>query len=192
VEKFGQVVAVAFTNQNETTMNEKNKPQELSMDKVNFLSIPPASLNETLQRIRLDNDRSYFLSGKVDTYIYDKDCVFADPFVSFRGRDRFVDNLQNLGSFITNYTAKIIQYNVEVGDSSFTSSNNKNSNQVTIVKTKVMVKLELNLPWKPVLAWPWGVTYQVDPDLITKHEESWDIEPWEGIKQIFRRATVKI
>jgi hypothetical protein len=183
VEKFGQVVAT-FTNQNETTINEKNKPQELSMDKVNFLSIPPASLNETLQRIRLDNDRSYFLSGKVDTYIYDKDCVFADPFVSFQGRDRFVDNLQNLGSFITNYTAKIIQYNVEGGD----------SNPVTIVKTKIMVKLELNLPWKPVLAWPWGVTYQVDPDsyLITKHEESWDIEPWEGIKQIFRRATVKV
>ena len=44
-----------------------------------------------------------------------------------------------------------------------------------------MVKLELNLPWKPVLAWPWGVTYSIDPDtfLITKHEESWDIEPWE-------------
>ena len=46
---------------------------------------------------------------------------------------------------------------------------------------EVMVKLELNLPWKPVLAWPWGVEYSIDPDtfLITKHEESWDIEPWE-------------
>ena len=44
-----------------------------------------------------------------------------------------------------------------------------------------MVKLELNLPWKPVLAWPWGVTYSIDPTtfLITNHKESWDIEPWE-------------
>jgi hypothetical protein len=44
-----------------------------------------------------------------------------------------------------------------------------------------MVKLELNLPWKPILAWPWGVDYSIDPEtfLITKHEESWDIEPWE-------------
>jgi hypothetical protein len=24
-----------------------------------------------------------------------------------------------------------------------------------------MVKLELNLPWKPVLAWPWGVGYEI-------------------------------
>lgn len=49
------------------------------------------------------------------------------------------------------------------------------------VKTRVMVKLELNLPWKPVLAWPWGVTYDIDPVtfLVTKHEEAWDIEPLE-------------
>ena len=44
-----------------------------------------------------------------------------------------------------------------------------------------MVKLRLNLPWKPVLAWPWGVEYIIDPEtfLITNHVESWDIEPWE-------------
>lgn len=50
-----------------------------------------------------------------------------------------------------------------------------------------MVKLELNLPWKPVLAWPWGVTYIIDPDtfLVTKHIESWDIEPWKVSKRSF-------
>ena len=44
-----------------------------------------------------------------------------------------------------------------------------------------MVKLELNLPWKPVLAWPWGVTYTIDPTtyLIVNHKESWDIDAWE-------------
>ena len=57
-----------------------------------------------------------------------------------------------------------------------------------------MVKLELNLPWKPILAWPWGVTYAIDPDTfcIVDHEESWDIEPWEGVKQIFRTPTLKL
>ena len=62
------------------------------------------------------------------------------------------------------------------------------------IVTKLMVKLELNLPWKPILAWPWGVTYLIDEDtnLITKHVESWDIEPWKGVQQIFRRPTVKI
>ena len=99
----------------------------------------------------------------MDKLIYDEDCVFADPFVSFRGRDRFVDNLQNLGSFITKYSANMLDY----------------TQDENTVKTRVMVKLELNLPWKPVLAWPWGVTYDIDPEtfLVTNHEEAWDIEP---------------
>ena len=46
---------------------------------------------------------------------------------------------------------------------------------------QVMVKLELNLPWKPILAWPWGVKYIIDPEtfLVTKHIESWDIGAWD-------------
>ncbi len=72
---------------------------------------PPQSLTETLQRIQLDNERSYFLSGQVDESIYDPDCVFRDPFVSFAGRDRFVTNLANLGSFISKYDARVLEYN---------------------------------------------------------------------------------
>jgi len=133
----------------------------ISLDK------PPASIDETLQRIRADNEREYFLSGRVDELIYDEDCVFADPFVSFRGRDRFVENLKNLGSFITEYSARPLQYEVEEGNGA--------------VETKFMVKLRLNLPWEPVLAWPWGVRCEIDPEtnLVVLHRESWDVEPLE-------------
>lgn len=176
VEKFGQVFGSALNN------NNKSGAAISKNDAIDF-SAPPSSLDETVRRIRLDNDRSYFLSGEVDKYIYADDCLFADPFVAFRGRDRFVDNLQNLGSFITKYSAKVINY-----------SDVTEKDSDSIIETKIMVKLELNLPWKPVLAWPWGVTYEIKPDsfLIAKHEESWDIEPWEGVKQIFRKPTVKI
>ena len=121
---------------------------------------PPNSLKETQQRIQQDNEREYFLSGEIDELIYDTDCTFADPFVSFQGRDRFVDNLARLGSFITKYSAKPLSYQVDEDSSAVT--------------TKFMVKLQLNLPWKPVLAWPWGVRCEIDPDtyLITLHEES--------------------
>mmetsp|Transcript_8404 Transcript_8404/g.12190 ORF Transcript_8404/g.12190 Transcript_8404/m.12190 type:complete len:225 (-) Transcript_8404:66-740(-) len=144
-----------------------------------ILDKAPTSLKETIRRIERDTERSYFLSGQVDELIYAEDCVFADPFVSFEGRDRFVSNLANLGSSITNYSAKLLS----LGSSSPTE-----------VTTKFMVKLELNLPWKPILAWPWGVRYVVDPDtfLITTHEESWDIEPLEGVLQIFRKPTTSI
>eukprot|EP00977_Amphora_coffeiformis_P024064 scaffold14976_cov76-Amphora_coffeaeformis.AAC.1 len=48
---------------------------------------PPQSVQETMARIKEDNEREYFLSGKIDKLIYDDQCEFADPFVSFKGRD---------------------------------------------------------------------------------------------------------
>eukprot|EP00978_Attheya_sp_CCMP212_P009509 scaffold22474_cov49-Attheya_sp.AAC.2 len=168
VEAFGTI----FGNRNDSSPTIAGGDIDLTK--------APVSLEETLRRIQLDNDRSYFLSGNVDVLTYDPDCIFSDPFVAFAGRDRFVDNLANLGSFITEYDAKMLGYNVE--------------DEGETVQTKVMVKLELNLPWKPILAWPWGVRYSLDPDsyLITNHAESWDIDPWEGVKQIFRKPTLRI
>jgi len=170
VEAFGKVFG-----------GGKNPLETVTKDGAEIdLTQPPSSLSEALRRIELDNERSYFLSGDVDVQAYDEQCVFADPFVSFEGRDRFVDNLSNLGSFITDYNARMLDYKV--------------SEDGTLVQTRLMVKLELNLPWKPVLAWPWGVAFDIDPDtcLITSHKESWDIEPWDGVKQIFRKPTARI
>lgn len=166
------------------------------------LQAPPSSLKEALQRIKLDNERQYFLSGEVDRFAYDPDCTFADPFVSFQGRDRFIDNLKNLGSFITEYDARMVRYDV-VKDETYDDTDELvilergkkiNEEYAAVVQTKVMVKLELNLPWKPILAWPWGVKYNINRSdfLITSHVESWDIDPWEGVKQIFRKPRSKI
>jgi hypothetical protein len=58
---------------------------------------PPGSMVEAASRLRADYDRDYFVTGMIDADIYDEDCLFADPFASFRGRKRFIDNLQNLG-----------------------------------------------------------------------------------------------
>jgi hypothetical protein len=121
---------------------------------------PPKSIQETYERIRIDNERYYFLSGTIDELIYSEDCTFADPFVSFTGRDRFVSNLSNLGSFITKYNVRQLEYIINTDDNAVT--------------TKFMVKLQLNLPWQPILAWPWGVRCNIDPEtnLIVEHIES--------------------
>ena len=67
------------------------------------------------------------------------------------------------------------------------------------VLTKVMVKLELNLPWKPVLAWPWGVKYLIDPDtyLVTDHIESCSlVRLFQNLtsskKDFFRKASSSV
>eukprot|EP00557_Chaetoceros_sp_GSL56_P004285 CAMPEP_0176493556 /NCGR_PEP_ID=MMETSP0200_2-20121128/9611_1 /TAXON_ID=947934 /ORGANISM="Chaetoceros sp., Strain GSL56" /LENGTH=258 /DNA_ID=CAMNT_0017891225 /DNA_START=98 /DNA_END=874 /DNA_ORIENTATION=+ len=176
VEAFGKLFSPLVSS---AAGGQQQKQQLVQSVSVNT-SLPPKSARETLERIRLDNDRQYFLSGLVDELIYDEDCVFSDPFVSFRGRSRFVENLKNLGSFITKYDSKVLQYNV--------------SQDGLMVNTKIMVKLELNLPWKPILAWPWGVRYDISNEtfLVTNHKESWDIEPLEGVKQIFRKPTIQV
>jgi len=74
------------------------------------LESSPQSTEETLQRIQDDFDRSYFLSGEVDEKIYDEQCTFRDPFVSFQGKQRFIDNLANLGSFITRYSVRPLTF----------------------------------------------------------------------------------
>lgn len=107
VEAFGKV----FGN-NKKNKDKKTQSDGLAEEEYDF-SQPPQSLKETLERIKLDNDRAYFLSGQVDEEVYDENCVFRDPFVSFEGRQRFVENLANLGSFITNYSAKVLNYNDE-------------------------------------------------------------------------------
>lgn len=155
VEAFGKVFGSPV----------KNAATDFVVDR----SKPPSSMQETLQRLQEDNDRQYFLSGTVDELIYAEDCTFSDPFVSFQGRRRFVENLQNLGSFIAKYSARPLDSITELDGTPF------------VVETKFMVKLQLNLPWKPVLAWPWGVVCTIDPktNLIVEHQEKWEIEPLE-------------
>jgi hypothetical protein len=106
VELFGKVVG-SMTNRGAMFKDGDVETPPIDMTR------PPSSIQETLQRVQLDNDRAYFLSGQVDEELYALDCVFSDPFVSFQGRERFVTNLANLGSFITKYDAKVLSYNQE-------------------------------------------------------------------------------
>lgn len=146
--------------------------------------IPPKDLDDSIRRLSVDYEgteddpRPYFLTGKMDVALYDPDCEFADPFVSFKGRDRFVENLENLaGGFITESSTRMLSSGTTPGDDAGTPPS---------YTTKVLVKLRLGLPWSPVLAWPWGVTHVFDPQtgLIIRHIESWDVSPAEGIKQL--------
>ena len=150
----------------------------------------PGSLEEAIERLRADYEgtaedpRPYFLTGAMDEELYDEDCEFADPFVSFRGRQRFVDNLANLaGGFITESSTRVIETQVDRGDGGGPAS----------YSTKLLVKLRLGLPWSPVLAWPWGVRHEFDSatGLIVRHVESWDVSPAEGVRQLFTAGGAK-
>lgn len=50
------------------------------------------------------------LAGNMNMGIYDADCEFADPFVSFKGLKRFKQNVSNLGSFMEESSLKITDW----------------------------------------------------------------------------------
>lgn len=44
--------------------------------------------------------KNYFVSGVGDMEAYDPDCLFADPFASFRGTKRFQENISNFSGIL--------------------------------------------------------------------------------------------
>mmetsp|Transcript_19555 Transcript_19555/g.45468 ORF Transcript_19555/g.45468 Transcript_19555/m.45468 type:complete len:292 (+) Transcript_19555:57-932(+) len=146
---------------------------------------PASTAEELIERLRVDYDRNYFLTGDVDVPLYTQDCEFADPFTSFRGRDRFVSNLKNLaGGFITAFNVKLLDYEASSPDV-----------EPLVVTSRLRVILELGLPWRPTLGWVWGVTHECGPQVESDgstawrcflHRESWEIEPSKGVEMLFK------
>ena len=141
----------------------------------------PASLEEAVRRLATDyhgtaaDPRPYFLTGIMDSELYDTQCEFADPFVSFEGRERFEANLRNLaGGFIIGSQCRVLD-----------ASTDLNANPPSYT-TRLLVKLQLGLPWRPVLAWVWGVEHVFDPEshLVVKHIERWEVSAAEGVRQL--------
>ncbi len=177
-EVFGKVAALVRRDEPTTTSTP--------------VGPPPASIDDAIARLQADYEgtaedpRPYFLTGKMDVALYDAECEFADPFVSFKGRDRFVENLANLaGGFITESSTRTLETSCERGD--------LQAGVPASYTTKLLVKLRLGLPWAPVLAWPWGVEHVFDDrtGLIVSHVESWDVSPAEGVRQLFSSGAGK-
>jgi hypothetical protein len=57
-----------------------------------------------------------------------------------------------------------------------------------VVKTKWKFRCVLALPWRPSLAAGGGTAHYFSPESgrIVRHVEAWDIDPWDGVKQLLR------
>jgi len=138
-------------------------------------SEPAATIpwEEAVSRLRSDYDRVYFVTGKMDLGLYEPDCEFADPFVSFRGLDRFKKNLDNLGSFMEDVQLVVDEFSADEESGK--------------VETKWKFKCTLGLPWKPVLAASGGTSHVFNGrNRMAQHVESWNIDPAVALRQLVR------
>eukprot|EP00903_Cladosiphon_okamuranus_P009328 g8897.t1 len=137
----------------------------------------PISRPDAVARLKTDFDRFYFVTGQMDLDLYEPDCVFADPFVAFEGRERFKNNLDNLGSLMQDVSLDVTSWKVEEAS----------------LKTKWRFRCVLGLPWKPTLAAAGGTEFFFNKDSgrIERHVESWEIEPIDALKQLIRPGRKK-
>lgn len=73
-ELFGNIIG----------LGKKKEPEDASSS-----TAEPISRADAVARLKTDFDRFYFVTGQMDLDLYEPECVFADPFVAFEGRDRF-------------------------------------------------------------------------------------------------------
>ncbi|ABO96035.1 predicted protein, partial [Ostreococcus lucimarinus CCE9901] len=99
---------------------------------------------------------------------YAGDCEFADPFVSFRGLDRFRANVANLGGMMREVDLQIKSFE-ETEDG---------------VQTEWRFSCVLDLPWRPMLAASGGTTHVLnDENRVVRHYERWDVDPKKVLGQ---------
>ena len=157
--------------------------------------VAPASREEARARLRADYERAYFVAGVMDEGLYAADCVFADDIAAFSGRERFVANLANLGALVSEFDVRLLGAAGDGGDDALVEGADDRARWT--LTGRVLVKLRLRLPWKPVLAWVWKVTHafeEREPSaaeprarvVCVDHRESWEISTLAGVAQVFR------
>jgi hypothetical protein len=100
-EIFGDIMAKGKGEQ--TAAADADEAPEQQPSSSSSVATAPAgvkSVDQVLESIRADYAEDYFISGKGEMADYDPECLFADPFVSFRGVDRFKKNVSNLGALM--------------------------------------------------------------------------------------------
>lgn len=135
------------------------------------------SINEIFSIIlhdwKIDTDKGYYISGRLNSTIYREDCLFdgPDPDMPVKGLRKFL-----------NAASQLFEY----------SSSRAELHSLRVVNPKLLVadwRMEgvLRLPWHPLLP-EWGGTtyYHLDDDnLIYLHEETWDMSVAEAFIRTF-------
>ena len=139
-------------------------------------SSAPMTRDQIIASIRDDFAANYFLTGQGDMLAYDPDCLYADPFSSFRGTARFKKNVANFGAVVD-------AVRVDLGELGPDPRDTENS-VVATWKFSGVVKV---LPWRPVLAASGATRHVIDRErgLVVQHIEEWASSPGEVLERLW-------
>ncbi|XP_039140922.1 uncharacterized protein LOC120278083 isoform X1 [Dioscorea cayenensis subsp. rotundata] len=136
---------------------------------------PARSVDDVLRILRSDFDRAYFLTGNFTSDAYAEDCLFEDPTIKFRGKERYSENLNLLAAFL------------EFPSLELETIEKVHKYEMDSVQATWKLRTYLNFPWKPLISIKGTTTYDLDKEFkIVRHAESWNISALEAVRQIFK------
>jgi hypothetical protein len=169
--------------------------------------LPRRDVAGVMRLIREDfKKRAYFVTGVLSDAVYDTDCLFADPTISFKGRELWKRNLALLvpflidpaidlvsleqvggpaGSFLGFPWSPFIDFNFALkgGRSSAGKRADLEIEQVAL-DARWRLETGLSLPWRPLVILNGSTRYllhPVDANRVVSHVESWDISGGEAL-----------
>jgi hypothetical protein len=139
----------------------------------------PGDIDEVLRCLKSDFERSYFITGVLSDGIYDEDCFFADPTVSFTGRELWKRNLQLLVPFLIDPSIQL---------TGLQQLEKKDGSEIVKLRADWILECSLKLPWRPYIYVVGSTEYDLaypDNNRIVRHVEYWDISAWEALVLVF-------
>ena len=140
------------------------------------------SPSELLEGVRADyEERMYLWTGDIDPNIYDADCTFTDPTLSFSGLDQFQRNIENLQPILQRLVKDPVVelYTCDLDESE------------RVVSATWRMKGDIALPWRPRIDLNGRTRFVYEPDApamgrITEYIETWEIEAGDALMQLLR------
>ena len=144
-------------------------------------SVAPTDPELLLESITSDFNRGYLFTGDINFNIYDEDCKFTDPTISFRGLSTFKRNINAIRPLLDNFLLdrSVTLYSCEIS--------NDNSNKI-IATWKMSGGVKLF--WNPRIDLTGETTFSFDRKedsgscVIVDYFERWDIAPSAALLQL--------
>lgn len=132
-----------------------------------------------------DFENGYLFSGQIDSELYDEDCLFTDPTLSFRGLSTFERNIKAIKPAL----------DIFVGDSLVVLYDCNVDAEAKEVKAIWRMSGAIKLPWKPRIELTGNTVLSYDTDRggrIVDYYERWDLPAARALSQLLQPSKVQI
>ena len=141
-----------------------------------FKSLDKQAVLDGLEKDFVENE--YLWSGKITAELYDEECVFTDPTLSFAGLSTFESNLRNLDPYIERFVPPQGR-RVELRSLNLVDGG-------AVVEAEWRMVGALAVPWRARLDLEGRTRYTLGGEggRISAYDESWAITPFEALRQL--------